>query len=726
MLEPPPRRLVELLGDLGLAGELHVLDAARRVRRLCRGLPAFESVWVDALAQNRVLSQFQAAEINAGRGPALAVGPYVLVQPIAGPAYIQSYLATHRQTREIVRLAIGRTAVSPGAIERLNRLVADADRLLHTGLSPATGVGKHGSVFWIASPWLEGATAAELLVHHGRFEPSNVQALAGEMLVALAHLDKYHQPHGDVSAQSLIVRPDGRAVLLLPGVRPILRAVEDYSTADLAPEAFDYLAPERVADAAPCSLAADLYGCGCVWWHLLAGRTPLAGGNALGKMRAAQQAEIPSVHHHAPAIGGTLAETLTECLRRDPSERPASIARVATRFQQFQSAREVSGWSYPALPRQWRPVGSRFAVRASWAAVAAALLLGVGVVAQSARQHRQPDVATINAPPRILPATVAAAPKLPAASPSSVQPTSLIEPARAAISTDGPIDWARLQPGQTLRPASGRRTVRIDESPVTLAATNLLIEDFDFVVTKPTNKAAAAMLRARSGAVEFRRCTFRGQPGWTAIDCASSAEAGDADRGSRLTFRDCWFRGWNSIARTGAARLELNNVLVAESESLVHRPDMGSLSQPLAILLTRVTLRDTGPLADLAGVPPEEGRFVLRTEQSVLAPRPEAALIVFRSHVHDEAAWASLRWTGNGSLVSPEAALAAWQTADGASQPLDDTTAAISGLVRSQIDFAGRIANGPAASRAVRWLAPLPSADPPGCDCDALPPGQSW
>ena len=66
---------------------------ASRARRLARGLPLFESVWIDALAQARVLTAFQASEINARRGELLRVGPYVLDRPLGSLQYAQSYAA---------------------------------------------------------------------------------------------------------------------------------------------------------------------------------------------------------------------------------------------------------------------------------------------------------------------------------------------------------------------------------------------------------------------------------------------------------------------------------------------------------------------------------------------------------------------------------------------------------------------------------------------------------
>ena len=86
-------KLVEMLERLGLATAAQVARMGRRVRRLAGDLPQFESVWVDALAQARVLTPFQAAEINAGRETSLRVGPYLLCHRLPYPHYVATYRA---------------------------------------------------------------------------------------------------------------------------------------------------------------------------------------------------------------------------------------------------------------------------------------------------------------------------------------------------------------------------------------------------------------------------------------------------------------------------------------------------------------------------------------------------------------------------------------------------------------------------------------------------------
>ena len=116
MCADPPAELVNLLERLGLASAAEVAAVERRVRKLANDLPLFPSIWVDALAQTRKLTPFQAAEINAGRGERLAVGPYVLSAPVSSLGYADCYRAIERLSRRSVHLLVCR---SPANLEML-------------------------------------------------------------------------------------------------------------------------------------------------------------------------------------------------------------------------------------------------------------------------------------------------------------------------------------------------------------------------------------------------------------------------------------------------------------------------------------------------------------------------------------------------------------------------------------------------------------------------------
>ena len=115
----------------------------------------------------------------------------------------------------------------------------------------------------------------------------------------------------------------------MPGLRGILRPEEGYAHGDLLPEAYDSSGAGANFGRPPANVRSDIYACGCVWWHLLCGRPPLAGGSSLAKLRAAQAAEICDVRRHAPDTPAPLAAAISACLEREPSRRPESMRQLA-------------------------------------------------------------------------------------------------------------------------------------------------------------------------------------------------------------------------------------------------------------------------------------------------------------------------------------------------------------------------------------------------------------
>src|SRR5262245_37521271 len=93
MSDIPSSELGELLSRLHLAAPKQLRAVARRARRLAGELPLFDSVWIDALAQAGLLTPFQAAEINTGRGEQLLAGPYVIRRRIQRLGYADCFLA---------------------------------------------------------------------------------------------------------------------------------------------------------------------------------------------------------------------------------------------------------------------------------------------------------------------------------------------------------------------------------------------------------------------------------------------------------------------------------------------------------------------------------------------------------------------------------------------------------------------------------------------------------
>jgi len=661
--EPPPS-FVELLSRTGLATEADLRRAAPRARRLARGLPLFESVWVDALVQGRVLSPFQAGEINAGRGPRLRLGPYVLCEPLPWPDYVASYRARRADTGRAVRLAVIEASGpdAEGMLARLEALAGARKRLSRRQLAPVTDVGMEDGRIWASSDWVDGLPASQWVLRLGRFPRPAALHVAREMLAAMVALERAGIPHGDVSTGGLILSEDGGATLLQPGLRAIVRPREGYAQAGLRPDAYDYLAPERIAAGSRPDRAADLYACACVWWHLLCGRPPLPGGDALTKLRSAEAARVPDLLELAPETPRELAGAVADCLRRDPAERPESANALRARLGSPDRAgqRALSrllavdrglprGLAGPArvIRRAGRNPGLPLA-----AAVAVVAALGLWLLWRDGRrqhtpigpekiaQHRLEEESPtaqgdspifaarkLGQPPRNDSPTaqgdspIFAARKL-GQSPdrfeadAPVVPTNYEAPAETAASPSDlvlgregavQIDSLRPEPGQRVcGPPGGRAVVLVPPDGLSIDQEAIRFERIDFIGDAAAGQEAA-LVRLRAGRAAFQSCTFRAsgqRASAAAVRWTHPPDPAVADvtlSSGRLAFRDCVVYGLGAAVecRTlGARAVELTNVLHAASGPLVRLDHCPEPDEPVRLRLAQVTLREAGPVLE--------------------------------------------------------------------------------------------------------------------------------
>ncbi len=758
MRDEPPQELIALLERLQLATAAQVSRMGRRVRRLARQLPLFESVWVDALAQARILTPFQAAEINARRGEALRVGPCVLCGRLPSPGYADWYNAREIDSGRTVQLAVIRSAESQRSVlvDRLETLAVKSASLDGDVLAPVTEVGTDGGRIWAVSRRVAGRPAAQWMVQSGRFPPLVVLEIARQMLLGLIALEKAGLCHGDISATGAILTCGGQVVLPQPGVRGAARPEEGFARADLTPEAYDYLAPERVRDGTPPLTASDVYACGCLWWHLLTGRPPVPGGSSLAKLRGAQTARIAEVTQLAPDTPAALAAAVSASMQREPSLRPKSMAQLGTllgpptRTGKLALARCLSRPA-PHWPRRSEAYRRRAGPKRTY------LRLGVAAACVAAAVLMSRSVGDLEVP---LPVA-----SIPAASPGGAEEVGRAEEARRASApsvptspagvpdspTDGTVDDlvlpaggpltlepSQLKPGQCVRGDAGNRAV-VAAPPTGLVVQpeGLRFQDIDFIWDDSGQggsvpESEAAVIHVLAARVEFRGCSF--QAAATADGCPVAVRwshpedrnrAGLSLPSGQVRLGDCVFRrvaAGVACQTLGALAVEMANVLDLATGPLVRLDHWPQPDEPVLVRLSQVTLREAGPLLDCryGRIGDRPGTLSIQANGCAFVPRPEAALLSFRGPASPEPLLGAVRWNGQGSLVSPDGIIAAWEGPEGELRRLDDASISMAGLVRSEVRFAGAAGAGPEASQIVRWQVPLRSPNPPGVDPQTL------
>jgi eukaryotic-like serine/threonine-protein kinase len=797
MADEPPIALVDLLAKLHVATPEQVREVQGRARRLARDLPLFDSVWIDALAQVRLLTPFQAGEINAGRGEQLLVGPYVLRRRMQRTGYADSFLAaaidgevkTKKKSKPIVQLVVARgmeSAQGADAAAAQQSMAARFASATRKGVVTIRAAGFSDGVLWAAYDRPVGIAANEWLSCHGRFSPASALEIARQMVAALAALEKDQILHGDISASALWLNDAGQVQLARCGMRGTARFTGDLTDGLYAPDMVDYLAPELICgDKASPTVVSEIYSCGMLWWHLLAGRPPLGGGNLEGKLQAMREAKVPDIRWIAPDVAGTSASAIERCTQRDPALRPQSFAeleqmigsptgagRRLVAIELFRSGVRTSGADLPSRIRS--------AVQGTGqpllAATACAILLCAATwplwrsrhpvidsakttsVAASADVQRVPTgptgLAIFERRGSVKVSHASDAPhkdrEIRPASFASHDETAGTNDQRSTSAASRPVieltsgaeiagSTLRLTAGTIVRGKEGERPrVAMPANGLVITVENVRFENIDFVWRhKPeeiTSPERHAFVELHGGQTEFAGCTFQAQPVGSfelpaAIRLGNHRQRGGAlSPAIRVELDRCVIQGaacCMDCAARGPAAMTARNTLFLGPGSLVRFPEARHADAATSVVLEHVTMRGGAAMIELHCDDPAEwnGTVTVSTTGCVFAPDESGALVLIDGK--------KLPKVTGGALAALD-----WSCQDSLASPgapitqwrhgethetLPDDELALEGLVASAFDFVGDAGGDPGSSRLRRWLAPMRTELTPGID-ENLPP----
>jgi hypothetical protein len=737
---------VQRLTSLGLCTPGDLRRCRHRVRRLARDIPTFDSVWIDALAQNRVLTTFQAAVLGSQSPDSLGVGPFVLVDRLGSDGPFTYFRARRRGDRRPVLLTIvdQEPETAAPALERLRILVETTKGFSNRNVGPLQEFFVHDSRLAVAGRWIAGTNLQELIVRRGRFPVDVVLAFLQQIVAGLAALERCGMPHGDVRLRNIRLTPAGDVVLVRPGLLSAL-APEISIHSRLPADAYDTIAPERIGSGLPASAQSDMYALGCVLWQLLTGRSPWPYGDPLAKLAAHQTKRIPDVRTWSPETSELVASLVSRLTDPDPLRRPHSALEIAglcrgslrrsrRRLARFLAAFDVpAGPHRPAVPTRrragWMVAGSGTLLLASVCLVHAGARTELLHIAQRLSGRLQSTLEDDRLPD---------SPSALAAHPTGLQPLPTPD-ALGVIELTGSraYESAEIAAVGTLTircAAAGQAVIVVRDRPLRIWAERVALDNVQIRsagaegVSSPATPASDALLVVDAQEIAMRRCTFlsdddtrRPAVAWSALDPESAAP-------QRLLVRDSVFRG-DGVALCIAAPatlLDVENVLKTGRGALLQLQAAAlSSPRPLVAKAGQLTLRDGGGFVRCQL---DEGHLGLRPLEFTLQDcvfdivRPAGALLQFDTTALPEDWPMQVRIVGEGSVLRPDAIVAAQCAGpqDTISE-LDAGQVAIEGLQLADISFAGADPAIPENSLAVGEFGYRRSSRPPGIDPAALP-----
>ena len=774
-IEPPSTALVHLLQSLNLATARDLRACQSHIRHLVRDLPAFDSVWIDALVQGEVLTPFQ-AKCLAQNPESLKLGSYVLVDRLPHDGWPVRYRAQPLAGGRPVAISVLPLVESDssGARERFQRHLAAVQKLTHRHLCLASSVVEHAQSLVAIGALPSGEPVDELLVRRGRFPADVVEEIARQALEALSRLEQAATFHGDVRPRNLLLGPAGRIQIinagLLAAVHPL---VTIHSTLPIACD--EGIAPELIGGRTERNSASDMYALGCLLWQLLAGRRPYLSADRLEQLTSHQSGTIPDVRTIAPDTPPALAQLILRLVAKHPTERfpslagasrecGSSLARGRARLCQFQTSfQSMVPVRLGRSARSKKPAAVQSLLTAAVLLGAVGLFLfpgaGRSLLDSAGRLLSAKQEAETSHPPSgeggygegsHLPQNVGSQNPRPTTVQTSevskdvgrLTPTKkhsgrilLDKVGPYAASTHSAVGELRITGVEGLRPV-----IEVGDRPLRLAAQRVLLENV--IIRRVANGSPdVPLLSVDSQILIATGCEFHSGPLVTpeSVVFRSAKDRSFAERTTTLPTTAPVAIRWRRLDENDIqpGEIELTHCLcigggavlscdsVPQSIQMQDTACLGTgsvcelLSKPsvrtLRMSLTRTTLRETGPLLRESQLTPERQTPIrIDLRQSMLALRPEVAVVEAIGSLLNR--WSpDVKIESNGSYLAGESAYVATRTEPMSDlNPLDPTHLIIEGLLPAEVEFSGPLAPRWHNNTVTRYTADVQNADTPG------------
>ncbi len=357
-----PLVLEQFLQSLEASG----LMSGDEIQEFLEGLPTKEKPksggdLAKSLFRKGKLTKFQAESVYRGKGKTLVLGDYVVVDRIGAGGMGEVYQAQHRRMKRTVAVKVlpGDLTKMPDAVQRFEREVEAAAKLIHPNVVTAFDAGDAGGVHFLVMEFVEGQDLAALVQQRG---PLDVGTALNYVLQAAQGLQYAHDEgvvHRDIKPSNLLLDKKGTVKILDMGLARFVNEVgADEPTAAALTQSgqvmgtVDYMSPEQAANTKGADKPADIYSLGATLYFLLTGRAMYGGDTLVEKIMAHRDQPIPSLKTVRKDISRPLDDTFRAMVAKTPALRQRSMEQVIEELERCAPAGAVKRAAAPASTGQ--------------------------------------------------------------------------------------------------------------------------------------------------------------------------------------------------------------------------------------------------------------------------------------------------------------------------------------------------------------------------------------
>jgi serine/threonine protein kinase len=229
-----------------------------------------------------------------------------------------------------IKLLLPGTLAHPTLRERFRREALVLSRLSHPGVATIFDFDVQNGSDFLVMEYVQGGTLESRLTG-GPLPLDEVLTIGAAIADALDYAHRHGVLHRDLKPANVVLTADGRPKILDFGLAVLLsddKAIGRMTQPGTFVGTLPYMAPEQLFGDAD-DTRTDTYALGVLLFEMITGQRPFVKDRQQALMFAILNTAAPSVRSLRPDAPDALDRLVTECLRKEPTERPESAAIVS-------------------------------------------------------------------------------------------------------------------------------------------------------------------------------------------------------------------------------------------------------------------------------------------------------------------------------------------------------------------------------------------------------------
>ena len=294
--------------------------------RRCSEIPELLSL----LVQHGLLTEYQAARVEAGKTDGLVLGNYRVLERLGTGGMGVVFKAEHVDMRRPVAIKVLSISADQNSQiqQRFRTEIRVVAKLQHPNIAAAMDAGTASfpdcpTLRYFVMEYVPGQDLEEYVQANGPLPVAKACDVIHQIAAALAEAHKHNLVHRDIKPSNIRLTPQGQAKLLDFGLaRHFTYRMTEPGT---VLGTLDFMAPEQISDAGAVDIRADIYALGGTLFWSLTGTNPFAPKRNIVQQLAYRQTQpAPSVRTWRPEIPADLDAVVSRMMALCPEERYAT------------------------------------------------------------------------------------------------------------------------------------------------------------------------------------------------------------------------------------------------------------------------------------------------------------------------------------------------------------------------------------------------------------------